>query len=69
MKKTSYTDQITKLATIEQAKDRYKLGRYALMRCASDVGAIIRFGRNIRINIERMDAYVDSQISNNTKGV
>lgn len=61
MRKAIYTNEITKLATIEQAKDRYKLGRYALTRYAEEKGALVRFGRNIRINIEKMDECIDSQ--------
>lgn len=55
MNKASYTDNVTKLATVEQAKERYKLSRNLLMQVAEEGNAVRRFGRIIRIDIEVMD--------------
>lgn len=61
MRKAIYTNEVTKLATIEQAKDRYKLGRYALMKHAERSNALVRIGRNVRIDIEKFDNGLDQK--------
>ena len=61
MKKNKFTERITKLATVEQAKDRYKISRLTLMKHAEKCGAVVRFGKSVRINVDKMDAWVDGQ--------
>lgn len=55
MNKPKYSNEITKLATVEQAKDRYKLSRNMLMQIAENENAVHRFGRAIRIDIPKLD--------------
>lgn len=55
MNKANFSNTITKLATVPQAKERYKLGRTMLMKVAEDNDAIRRFGRSVRIDIQVMD--------------
>ncbi|NBI89629.1 hypothetical protein D3Z45_03270 [Lachnospiraceae bacterium] len=59
MKKASYSDNVSKLATVEQAKERYKLSRNLLIKIAEDNKAIRRFGRAVRIDVSVMDKAVD----------
>ena len=61
MVKSNYSENITKLATVEQARDRYKISRKTLMKYADICGAIVRFGKSVRINVEKMDAWVDGK--------
>ena len=55
MNKASYSNNISKLATVNQAKERYKLSRNLLMQIAEDNGAVRRIGRAVRIDIPEMD--------------
>ena len=55
MNKASYCDTPTKLATVQQARQRYKMCRNTLMRIAEDKNAVRRFGRLVRIDIEVLD--------------
>lgn len=55
MRKSQFSDNISKLATLEQAKERYKLGRYGLMKCANQFNALVRLGRSVRIDIQKFD--------------
>lgn len=58
MNKASYSNNVSKLATIEQAKERYKLSRNLLMQIAEDNNAVRRFGRAVRIDVPIMDKAV-----------
>lgn len=60
MNKASYSNNVVKLATIEQAKERYKLSRNLLIRIAEDNRAVRRFGRAVRIDIPTMDAAINN---------
>ena len=55
MKQPQYSNNLTKLATVKQAVERYKLGKTKLMEVAEDNNAIRRFGRAVRIDVEVMD--------------
>lgn len=55
MNKSNFSDNVTKLATVSQAVERYKLSRNTLMRIADNENAIRRFGRAVRIDISVMD--------------
>lgn len=59
----NYSDEITKMATVPQAMERYKISRKTLMKYANDLDAVVRFGRSVRINCTKMDAYVDGKAS------
>ena len=61
MQKNNFSTDISKLATVPQATDRYKISRLTLMKYAEKCGAVVRFGKSVRINIEKMDAFVDQQ--------
>lgn len=60
MNKPSYTNRVIKLATVPQAVERYKLGRTALMQLAESENAVRRFGRSVRIDVEVLDAAINS---------
>lgn len=59
MNKASYSNDVSKLATIEQARERYKLSRNLLMRIAENENAVRRFGRSVRIDIPEMDKAIE----------
>ena len=63
MKKNSFEDNVSKLSTVPQAIERYKISRKTLMKYAKDLDAVVRFGRSVRINCTKMDAYVDGKAS------
>lgn len=60
MNKRSYSNDVVKLATIDQARERYKLSRNLLMKIAEDNGAVRRLGRAVRIDIPLMDKALNS---------
>lgn len=60
MNKMQYSDKISKLSTIPQAIDRYKISRGTLMKYAEECGAIVRFGKSVRIDIEKFDKNLES---------
>lgn len=60
MNKKSYSNDIVKLATVEQARERYKLSRNLLIKIAEDNGAVRRIGRTVRIDIPLMDKALNS---------
>ena len=60
MHKSNYSDTITKLATVPQAIERYKLSRNTLMCIAEQENAIRRFGRSVRIDITVMDNAINN---------
>lgn len=68
MKNHSFSTELSKLSTVPQAEERYKISRKTLMKHASEIGAVVRFGKSVRINIDKMDAYVDAQLNSDEKG-
>ena len=60
MYKSSFSNNITKLATVPQAIERYKLSRNTLMNIAENNFAIRRFGRAVRIDIQVMDKAIEN---------
>lgn len=62
MQKNNFSTELSKLATVPQAMDRYKISRMTLMKYAKRSGAIVRFGRSVRIDIDKFDSGID-QIS------
>lgn len=59
MNKASYTNDITKLATIKQAKERYKLSRNILVKLAEENNAVHKFGRAVRIDVSVLDKAIE----------
>lgn len=60
MRKAKYTDVITKLATVPMAIERYKISRKTLLKHADNANAIVRFGKSVRIDVEKMDKYISN---------
>lgn len=60
MQKANFSNDITKLATVEQAKERYKLSRNKLMEISEKENAVRRFGRSVRIDISVMDKAISN---------
>lgn len=58
--KANYKTKISKLATIPEAQERYRLGRKSVLDVATEVGAIVRIGRIIRIDIPAMDKALEN---------
>lgn len=59
MNKSNYSDTVTKLATVPQAVERYKLSRNTLMQIAEKENAVRRFGRSVRIDVPAMDKAIN----------
>lgn len=59
MNKAGYSNNVSKLATVEQAVERYKLGRTKLMQVAEVNGAVRRIGRSVRIDVEVLDKAIE----------
>lgn len=60
MNKSNFSNNVTKLATVPQAVERYKLSRNTLMRIAESENAVRRFGRSVRIDIPAMDKAINN---------
>ena len=60
MRKPNYSDTVTKLATVPQAVERYKLSRNTLMQIAERENAVRRFGRSVRIDVPAMDKAINN---------
>ena len=56
----NYSDEITKMATVPQAIERYKISRRTLMKYADKYDALVRFGRSVRIDIEKFDRGIEN---------
>lgn len=54
-----YSDTVSKLATVKQAMDRYKICRNSLMDFATEHGAVVRFGRSVRIDCQKLDSCLE----------
>lgn len=46
--------------TLEHACQRYDLGRNTMRKVAEDAGAVIKIGRCVRINFDRVDHYMET---------
>lgn len=51
-----------KTGAIDAACARYGYGKASMRRIAAEAGAVIRVGRTVRFNFDRIDRYLD-QIS------
>ena len=63
MQKSMYSNEITKLATVQQARDRYKVSRGLLMKMATEYHALVRLGRFVRIDVEKFDAELEKAMN------
>lgn len=63
MNNNNFSDDLSKLATVKQAIDRYKVSRLTLMKYAEMYDAVIRFGKSVRIDIEKFDAGISNNNS------
>lgn len=48
-----------KTGSIDEACQRYGLGKATMRRVAEDAGAVIRIGRRLLVNFARVDAFMD----------
>ena len=61
MNKSNFSDDLSKLATVKQGTERYKVSRGTLMKYADQFDALVRFGRSVRIDIEKFDNGLDQR--------
>lgn len=54
------TDKTQISGGMEEAQARYGYGRATIKHIAEDAGAIIRIGRTVRYNFQKIDAYINS---------
>jgi len=59
MNKAIYEKSVVKLGIVEEAQERYRLGRNKLMEIAENKNAVRRFGRSVRIDIPVMDKAIE----------
>ncbi|SEL89552.1 hypothetical protein SAMN04487770_12023 [Butyrivibrio sp. ob235] len=63
MRKAEFSNDIQKLATKLQARERYKLSMGTIMKIAEQANAVRRFGRSVRIDIEVLDRAIEEKYS------
>ena len=59
MNKAKYSTDVTKFATIDMAKERYKLSRASVVNLAEENNALIHIGRCVRIDVQKLDKALD----------
>lgn len=59
MRKMERTSLEVKTGRIEQACERYGIGKSSMRQVAEDAGAVIRIGKSYLINFTKVDAYMD----------
>lgn len=60
MRKMERVSPEVKTGRIEQACERYGIGKQTMRQIAEDAGAVIRIGKCYLINFTKVDAYLDS---------
>lgn len=60
MKKIERNEPEAKTGKIEQACQRYGLGKNTMRKVAEEAAAVIRIGKSYLINYTKVDAYMDS---------
>lgn len=60
MRKMERVSPEVKTGRIEQACERYGIGKSSMRQVAEDAGAVIRVGKSYLINFTKVDAYMDS---------
>ena len=56
------THQITDtsfLISVDEAMQRYQVGRAAVTKLGKDCNGIVYIGRSLRFNVKRMDEYIE----------
>lgn len=46
-----------RFVTTDIARERYNLCREKLIKLAREAGALIKYGRTVRIDVEKLDSY------------
>lgn len=59
MRKMERTSPEVKTGRIEQACERYGIGKSSMRQVAEDAEAVIRIGKSYLINFTKVDAYMD----------
>lgn len=59
MNKAIYETNVTKYSTVDEARERYRLGRNKLMEIAEANDAVRRIGRRVLIDIPEMDKAIE----------
>ncbi len=59
MQRNNFSSEISKLATVPQAQERYKISRKTVMKFAEENNAVVRFGKSVRIDCEKLDAVLN----------
>lgn len=60
MRKMERVSSEVKTGRIEQACERYGIGKTTMRQIAADAGAVIRIGKTYLVNFTKVDAYLDS---------
>lgn len=60
MRKMERVSPEVKTGRIEQACERYGIGKTSMRQIAADAGAEIKIGKSYLINFTKVDAYMDS---------
>lgn len=60
MRKMERVSPEVKTGRIEQACERYGIGKTSMRQVAADAGAEIKIGKSYLINFTKVDAYMDS---------
>ena len=58
-KKHYASTNVMKLLTIDEAKERYKVGRGLLTQIAKENNALLKIGRCVRIDAEKLDSALE----------
>lgn len=59
MKRCDFKDTPTKLLTVAEARERYRLSENSIAKYAKLAGAYFKFGKSARIDMIRLDQYID----------
>ena len=59
MLKAQFTNTIYRFSTVPQGVEYYKLSRVSLMKLAEEAEAIQRFGKSVRLDIPKIDTYLE----------
>lgn len=62
-KRTSSKDDNAPFITLEQMKNRYNMGYEKVTQLAREAGAVIKYGKAVRYDREKIDAYLAKEYS------
>lgn len=63
MHQPKYRDDNGGFLTVIQSQGYYNMDRAGVMKLAEEAGAVIRFGKRLRIDIEKCNEYLRRQYS------